>query len=675
MSIVFPSSPSNSNLPNGQFSTQSQVLYGDKRFKTAKMLDGYYPKFTMLGIDRFHRMPQRTLPEEPSDLEKTRVYTAIEFLDLQNDCLGKLIKKCLSLTFTFKEYMEYALFDPHKGYYTMHPGVGTDFQTTPTDNSPYYGHMIAEMIMKLWKGMVEAGTFRKDEKFDVCELGAGKGILARDIVHFIRNKSFSEGGLWHNLYNNLNYVIGDISPELRKNQIQTTEKYKDKISVIELDARDLKKTFSKGSLKGVILSNELPDAFACHKIRKRNDGIIELAISVPVVTDFKHFITGYQQILEESGIPNFANFLPRIIKENADLQSLLVPQFSIIPTEESCPEDRAKTGYLSKQVYKILRKEITSPFFDMRITWKEFWIPIYFMKELEPFCITHYPFLGLLAPNSPVPLNSDLRTFQEGCGHALEKGFQLTIDYQYDCLNLLRWGDQGFRTYPSNSLHNYSNSPGEEDITHDVNATALAVEGVRAGLQPFLFCTEEEMVSMFPALQSKIKLPEGGLPFYSLLLKKKNTKTTYDPSVLTLPVTYRDLMLKISDWSAAGVKNIRYLKSSTPAVLLYQAYKLIKPDESKPPLLQHYQQTKTELLRSLPTKSIMIRECINSLFPKLFFGNDALFDLAKEYKSVSEFEYTKIIEYFISQRTSDKADRLMIQLVRQLLHFYYSDRK
>ncbi len=665
----------NASCSSSDALAHSSSTHEGKSYKTAKLLLGRYPRFTSGILDQI-RPPRmaKTEPFDAPDLEKPRVYSVIDSLDLPNDTAARKLAFCLSRGFTFKEYMDYALYDPRQGYYTVRPGVGTDFHTTPVDNSPFYGKALSHVIMKLWQGMVDAGTFRRDEPFDVCELGAGTGILARDIVQHIREMATADPA-WDQLYRNLNYIIGEISPELRARQHETTALLQDKISIREMDARRLKATVPKDSINGIILSNELPDAFPSHKVRKTADGRIEAAVVFPVIGEFRHFTSSFPLCLDPETFGKFLRLIPLIQRENHALLSTLHPKNFELSSHSEGFGANDRYGILSKQTYKRLREIIGPALFDLRVEWKEFWVPAACVPDILPHLKTHDMFFKLMDKDKVMPLNTDLRAFQEGSGHALNKGFQLTIDYQYSLFELLEWGDAGFRVFPGTTLHDYSQPPGEEDITHDVSATALAEEGLRSGLEPFHFCKEVDLLGLSPEFSNSIALPDGGLAFYALLLKKKHTATAFSPPDLSLPVTYRELFLEKADWSKAAIVTKSSLKGKLTKSLLKSMYAFYKKSEwnADLPTREDLAARHIEFLNQIPVKFRGLRECVLLLFPKLFFGKNALFTLAKEHRSVTDFDYKKILSYFTTQRTSDKTDRLLVQMVRQLLHYYYTD--
>ena len=76
----------------------------------------------------------------------------------------------------FSEFMEIALYGPH-GFYTTtgHAGRRGDFITSP-EVGPLFGLILGNYIDLVWKDL------GRPEQFDVVEVGAGPGTLARSII-------------------------------------------------------------------------------------------------------------------------------------------------------------------------------------------------------------------------------------------------------------------------------------------------------------------------------------------------------------------------------------------------------------------------------------------------------------------------------------------------------------
>ena len=178
---------------------------------------------------------------------------------------------------TFRDYMEISLYNPEGGYYssgTVEIGARTDeghFLTFPETMQPYFGEAIARQIIQMWENM----DF--PENFDIVEIGAGNGTLARDILVYLRKQSPS-------LFDKLKYKIVEISPALAQRQIDKIGKgmrggrYLDKVEHIDIDDMD--------KIKGVFISNELPDSMPVHRVRFSAGRLQEAYITTNAKGDF-----------------------------------------------------------------------------------------------------------------------------------------------------------------------------------------------------------------------------------------------------------------------------------------------------------------------------------------------------------------------------------------------------
>lgn len=153
---------------------------------------------------------------------------------------------------TFAEFMDMALYFPSLGYYTSSReriGRQGDFYTSP-DVHPIFGGLIAKQLAQMWR---ELGS---PDVFTVVEMGAGKGLLCRDILAYAR--AHLSDFLQH-----LQYAIEERSPDFVDRQRKL---------LLPLEgATDRVKWLSPQDLDGLavvgcFLSNELVDAFPVHVV-------------------------------------------------------------------------------------------------------------------------------------------------------------------------------------------------------------------------------------------------------------------------------------------------------------------------------------------------------------------------------------------------------------------------
>ena len=143
----------------------------------------------------------------------------------------------------FRDYMEMALYYPSLGYYNSEVnkiGKEGDYYTSPVLSS-FFGEMIGKQIEEMWMLL--------DKKpFTIVEYGAGTGALCSGILQYLTN-NFA-------LFENLKYVIIEKSESMRKAQ---EKRFPEKVEWYN----SIKEA---GPINGCILSNEVLDNFAVHKV-------------------------------------------------------------------------------------------------------------------------------------------------------------------------------------------------------------------------------------------------------------------------------------------------------------------------------------------------------------------------------------------------------------------------
>ncbi|HEY4325098.1 MAG TPA: SAM-dependent methyltransferase [Mucilaginibacter sp.] len=148
----------------------------------------------------------------------------------------------------FHDFMETALYEPGLGYYTREGekiGPEGDYYTSSV-LAPVFGAMIARQLEEMWYLLGK-------EPLTVVEYGAGTGALCRSILAELKNHP--------TLYKQLRYVIIEKSPSMReKEKANICEKVCWYDSIEQL-----------GEFNGVVLSNELLDNFAVHRVVMKDE--------------------------------------------------------------------------------------------------------------------------------------------------------------------------------------------------------------------------------------------------------------------------------------------------------------------------------------------------------------------------------------------------------------------
>lgn len=162
---------------------------------------------------------------------------------------------------TFRDFMDAALYHPRYGYYRTRSGVtgrAGDYVTSPEVHS-IFGTLVARQLEELWRAMGSPA------RFDVVEQGAGRGLLARDIARAAAgNDAFASA---------LRYLIVEPTAHLQDEQERTIED-------AGIAHRSVMwSTALPDEIEGVVLSNELLDAFPVHRVVRRGDELAEVYVT------------------------------------------------------------------------------------------------------------------------------------------------------------------------------------------------------------------------------------------------------------------------------------------------------------------------------------------------------------------------------------------------------------
>jgi SAM-dependent MidA family methyltransferase len=161
---------------------------------------------------------------------------------------------------TFKDFMQMALYDEKYGYYSgsyIPIGKKGDFITSPHTHS-LYGALLARQVEEFW-------NILDCKAFNVIEMGAGAGYLAKDILSYLSNRKS---------FDSINYIIIEHKSETAMYQQELLRPFINKVSWVN-------RLSDLDSVRGCIISNELLDAFPVHLIQKDVSGFKE------VYLDFK----------------------------------------------------------------------------------------------------------------------------------------------------------------------------------------------------------------------------------------------------------------------------------------------------------------------------------------------------------------------------------------------------
>jgi SAM-dependent MidA family methyltransferase len=171
----------------------------------------------------------------------------------------------------FVRFMELTLYHPQFGYYMRPPDPGTerigwngDFYTS-SDVHSILGEALARQAAQI------DALLGSPDPFTIVEMGPGKGLLANHLLTHCQEFSTSLG-------QRLRYVLVECSPamrEVQKGQLRPWLKSACTVSWLEdLDS------LAADSITGLMLSNELPDAFPVHRVQKVDHALKEIFVDV-----------------------------------------------------------------------------------------------------------------------------------------------------------------------------------------------------------------------------------------------------------------------------------------------------------------------------------------------------------------------------------------------------------
>lgn len=160
---------------------------------------------------------------------------------------------------TFARFMELALYHPVHGYYLSpqrRPGRPGDFLTAP-EATPYFGLTLARQIAECWERL------GKPAYFEIREYGGGIGGLAYDIIAGLSDAAPDAAAA-------LLYRLIEINPYRRAEALAAMAEVglAGKVLVEAPEAE-------RPPLSGVLLANEVADAFPVHRLLIRPEGIRE----------------------------------------------------------------------------------------------------------------------------------------------------------------------------------------------------------------------------------------------------------------------------------------------------------------------------------------------------------------------------------------------------------------
>ena len=184
----------------------------------------------------------------------------------------------------FADFMRAVLYDPEGGYYSGDGdriGPAGDFYTAPAAH-PAFGALLALQLERCWE------LLGRPDSFTIVEEGGGKGRLAEDISSYVRHLTPEFGQA-------VDYRIAEFGRRGRviwsADGAEINIDWNDDATPTEIE-------------NGVIISNELYDAWARHRVIQQGETLYELLVDA---TD-----AGFIEVIAEPSTPALAERLRQL---------------------------------------------------------------------------------------------------------------------------------------------------------------------------------------------------------------------------------------------------------------------------------------------------------------------------------------------------------------------------
>ncbi len=195
---------------------------------------------------------------------------------------------------TFAQYMDMVLYHPAHGYYatkTEKIGVQGDFFTSPLLGADF-GELLAKQFVQMWE------ILGKPAPFSLVEMGAGQGILAGDILKYLKQHQ-------PDFFAVLDYTIIEKSSALRQEQQQRLQAF----SLCWCNLEEI----STNSITGCFFSNELVDALPVHQFTLQQGRLREIYVTTKNLTPQPPSLSGkgeieFIEVIDELSIPELVKY-------------------------------------------------------------------------------------------------------------------------------------------------------------------------------------------------------------------------------------------------------------------------------------------------------------------------------------------------------------------------------
>ena len=181
-------------------------------------------------------------------------------LDPETEIRARIVKRG---EIPFAEFMEVALYHPWGGYYTGASAFGAagDYFTSPAAH-PIFGALIAVQLLGMWRALDSPA------RFYVVEMGAGNGLLARDVIGYAEclPGAFAQS---------MRYIELDRYALMDTTAVPSPDTARIVTDKIPLDG-----------VNGCIISNEFVDSFPVHRFQTHVGGVREVYVTLDEGSQF-----------------------------------------------------------------------------------------------------------------------------------------------------------------------------------------------------------------------------------------------------------------------------------------------------------------------------------------------------------------------------------------------------
>jgi SAM-dependent MidA family methyltransferase len=336
----------------------------------------------------------------------------------------------------FSRYMELCLYDPELGYYSRHAaqfGKAGDFYTS-SDVHAVFGRLLARQFEEIWR------VLNCPETITVKELGPGRGLFAQDALDWSEKK-------FPDFFRALRYVLVESSPALRGHVEQTLSRHIAAGKAVLMD--DLSQAERGGPSGAEAQTQSEPHIAALKRCATQNPAAPPDAVMAPS---------------ENPGRGAFAGAIPSIVFANEF--------FDALPVEIVSSHGSLRVGSQNGR-------------------FMETWVPA---SAVELEFLDRYSIHPEAGERVEVPLAA--QQYARQVSGEIHQGFFIAIDYGYTRAEQLAGRHRG--TLKAIRQHSVSanpyEAPGEQDITADVNFTALATVAEERGMHVQKLLTQSQFL-------------------------------------------------------------------------------------------------------------------------------------------------------------------------------------